>query len=207
MSGATALCDLARRLLPPGYGVAVLDLTTDPAPLLPEEQAAVTRAVPKRRREFALGRMALRAAIAAAGHELAAARPIAARPDRQPDLPAGLRASLSHSGDYCIAIAAPPGGASVGVDLEPCDRRIPDGLAQTVMPFRQRGRDVPLLAFCAKEAMFKAQFPLTGRMLDFREVPAVIGPARFRACMGARLIGGRWGQAAGYWLAVSLWNG
>ncbi|KRW96444.1 4'-phosphopantetheinyl transferase [Paracoccus sp. MKU1] len=207
MSGAQALDALARRLLPVGYGCAVLPLTAEPEPLLPEEAEAITRAVPKRRREFALGRMALRVAIRRAGHDLPAVRPIPARPDRQPDLPPGIRASLSHGGDYCIAIAAPPGGASVGVDLEPCDRGVPEGLAETIMPFRLDGPAHPLLAFCAKEAMFKAQYPLTGRMLDFREVPAVIGPQRFRACMGDRLIGGRWGQAAGYWLAVSLWRG
>ncbi len=207
MSGTAALDALARRLLPAGYGCAVLPLAAEPAPLLPQEAEAIARAVPKRRREFALGRMALRAAIREAGHDLPAGQPIAVRPDRQPDLPPGLRASLSHSGDYCIAIAAPPGGASVGVDLEPCDRSVPQGLAETVMPFRLQGAGDALLAFCAKEAMFKAQYPLTGQMLDFRAVPAVVGPRRFRACMGERLIGGRWGQAAGCWLALSLWRG
>lgn len=208
MSGVGALDALARCLLPSGYGCAVLPLTTEPVPLRPEEADAVTRAVPKRRREFALGRMALRAAIREAGHDLPADLPIVARPDRQPDLPRGIRASLTHSGDYCIAIAAPPGGASVGIDLEPCARSLPEGLAEAVMPFRLNGSPfAPLLPFCAKEAMFKAQYPLTGRMLDFREVPAVIGPTRFRACMGDRLIGGRWGQAAECWLAISLWRG
>ncbi|WP_028714271.1 MULTISPECIES: 4'-phosphopantetheinyl transferase [unclassified Paracoccus (in: a-proteobacteria)] len=207
MSGAEALEALARRLLPAGHGCAVLPLTAEPAPLLPEEAGAIARAVPKRRREFALGRMALRAAIRQAGHDLPADRPIPARSDRRPDLPPGIRASLSHGGDYCIAIAAPPGGASVGVDLEPCDRALPEGLAETIMPFRLNGAGDALLAFCAKEAMFKAQYPLTGRMLDFRAVPAVIDAQRFRACMGDRLIGGRWGQAAGYWLALSLWRG
>lgn len=209
---AGALRDLARRLMPPGHGCAVLSLTQNPAPLLPEEEAAILRAVPKRQREFALGRMALRAAIRAAGHDLPAARPIPMRPDRQPDLPPGIRASLSHGGDYCIAVASPSGGASIGIDLEPISRTPPEGLAQTVMPFRQRlaaGDQAadPLLAFCIKEAMFKAQYRLTGRMLDFSAVPLVIGAARFRGCLGPRLIGGGWGQAAGHYLAISLWRG
>ena len=205
MSGAQALDALARRLLPVGYGCAVLPLTAEPEPLLPEEAEAITRAVPKRRREFALGRMALRAAIRRAGHDLPAVRPIPARPDRQPDLPPGIRASLSHGGDYCIAVAAPAGAPWPGVDIEPRDRPPPEGLDEMLMPWR--GAAAPLLAFCAKEAMFKAQYPLTGRMLDFRDVPLVMGPERFRGCMGDRLIGGRWGQAAGCWLAISLWNG
>lgn len=207
MSEAEALRDLARRLLPAGYGCAVLPLMAEPAPLLPAEAEAMARAVPKRRHEFALGRMVLRAAIREAGHELPESRPIAMRPDRQPDLPAGIRASLSHGGDYCIAIAAPPRGPSLGIDLEPCDRNPPEGLAGMVMPFRMAEDLPPLLAFCAKEAMFKAQYPLTGRMLDFREVPVVIRGDRFRGCMGERLIGGRWGRAAGCWLALSLWRG
>ena len=207
-SDARVLRGLARRLLPPGHGCAVLPMTQDSVPLLlPEERAAIERAVPKRRREFALGRMALRAAIREAGHDLSDAQPIAARPDRQPDLPPGLHASLSHSGDYCIAVASPPGGASIGVDLEPMTRPLPEGLAETVMPFRLLGPGDPLLAFCVKEAMFKAQYPLTRRMLDFSAVPAVIGPARFRGCLGPRLIGGFWGQAVGYYLAISLWRG
>lgn len=86
------------------------------------------------------------------------------------------------------------------------DRAMPDGLAQVVAPYRMDD-DQPLLAFCAKEAMFKAQYPLTGQMLDFCQVPAVIRADRVRACMGHRLIGARWGIAAGCFVAVSLWNG
>ncbi len=204
--GAEALRQSARRLLPLGYGCVVLPLTQVAAPLLPQEAAAIQRAIPRRQQEFAVGRMALRAAIREAGHDFPPSQPIAMRPDRAPDLPVSIRASLSHAGKYCIAIAAPPGGASPGVDLAHCADPRPEGLAAAVMPFRM-GLDDPLLAFCVKEALFKAQYPLTGRMLDFGDVPAVIGPARFRACLGHRLIGGRWEKAVGYYLAVSLWTG
>ncbi|MBP6678739.1 MAG: 4-phosphopantetheinyl transferase [Paracoccus sp.] len=206
---ARALRDLALRLMPPGHGCTVLPLAQDPTPLLPEEEAAIQHAVPKRRREFALGRAALRAAICEAGHDLSATHPIPARPDRQPDLPPGIHASLSHSGEYCIAVASPPGGASIGIDLEPMTATQPEGLAQTVMPFRPRGIGPadPLLAFCVKEALFKAQYPLTRTMLDFSDVPVVIGTARFRGCLGTSLIGGGWGQAVGYYLAISRWRG
>lgn len=207
MSREQALLDLARRLLPPGFGCAALPLAQgDPDALLPAEAGAVARAVPKRRREFAAGRQALRLALARAGHGWPAAAPILPRPDRRPDLPDGLRASLSHSGDHCLAIAAPPQGPWVGVDIEPADRPWPAGLARTVMPYRM-ATDDPLLVFCVKEAMFKAQYPATGRMLDFSAVPAVIRGDRVRACLGDRLIGARWGTAAGYLLAISLWRG
>ena len=206
MSQEEALRNLARRLMPTGFGCAVLALSQQPEPLLPEESAVIVRAVPKRQREFALGRMALRLAISQAGHDLPASRPIASLGDRRPDLPSGLRASLSHSGDYCIAVAASPDGPWIGVDLEPLARPLPPGLAEVVAPYRMP-KDRPLLAFCVKEAMFKAQFPLTGRMLDFAAVPVVVRGTRARACMGRRLIGARWGEAAGYYLAISLWRG
>ena len=210
MSGPAALRALAQRLMPAGFGCAVLPLAAAAPPLLGAETGAVARAIPRRRQEFAIGRAALRAAIAEAGHALPPDRPIPARPDRSPDLPAGIRASLAHAGDYCIAIAAPPGGPSVGVDIEPVARDLPPGLAEAVAPFRARDlapEQAPLIAFCAKEAMFKAQFPLTGRMVDFREVPAVIRPGRVRARLDRRLIGARWGEAGGCWLAISLWRG
>lgn len=206
MSQAEALRQMARGLMPHGFGCVVLDLRDNTPTLLPAEAQAVARAVPKRRHEFALGRRALRGALAQAGHALPEDRPIAARPDRQPDLPQDMRASLSHSGGLCIAIAAPPGGPSVGIDIEPGDRHIPEGLAEVVAPYRM-ATDQPMLAFCAKEAMFKAQYPLTGRMLDFSQVPAVIRGDRVRACLGDRLIGARWGAATGYVLAISLWRG
>ncbi|SMO69048.1 4'-phosphopantetheinyl transferase family protein [Paracoccus laeviglucosivorans] len=206
MTEAEALRALARRLMPQGFGCAVLPLDQPAPPLLPAEAEAVARAVPKRRQEFAIGRAALRLAIAEAGHVLAESRAIPPRSDRQPDLPPGLRASLSHSGAHCVAVAAPAGGPSIGIDIEPCDRKPPDGLAKVVAPYRM-SEDLPLLAFCVKEAMFKAQYPLTGRMLDFSAVPAVLRGERVRACMGARLIGARWGIAGGYYLSISLWRG
>ena len=191
MNPEQALRDLALRLMPPGFGCAVLSLAQDPDPLLPAEEVAMARAVAKRRREFALGRMALRRALAEAGHERPASVPIAQRPDRRPDLPQAQRASLSHSGAHCIAIAAPPGGPWVGVDIEPLDRAPSEGLSEVVMPYRMANPD-PLLVFCGKEAMFKAQYPASGRMLDFSAVPAVVRGDRIRACLGHRLIGGRW---------------
>src|SRR5690606_38490931 len=137
-----------------GYGCAVLPLSAQPAPLLPEERVAIVRAVPKRQREFALGRTVLRMAIGEAGHDLPPTRPIARRPDRQPDLPGGIHASLSHGGDYCIAIAAPPEGASVGFDLAPRDRARPAGLTEAIRPFRLHTPAARLLGFGAKAAMF-----------------------------------------------------
>lgn len=206
MNQTAPVRELLRRLLPADFGCAVLHVSQAAPPLMPGEEVAVARAIPKRRHEFALGRLALRMALAEAGHDLPPDRPIPSRADRRPDLPDGIRASLSHGGAFCVAVASPVGGPWVGVDIESATRSAPEGLAESIAPYRMTG-DAPLLAFCVKEAMFKAQFPLTGRMLDFSDVPAVIRGGRARACLGARLIAARWGAAMDHYLAVSLWRG
>lgn len=209
-SEARALRDTARRLLPVGFGCAVLPISAPAPPLLRAEREAMARAVPKRVHEFALGRAALRQAIAEAGHNLSPDAPIAMRPDRRPDLPAGIRASLSHSDQFCIAIAAPIGGPHPGVDIEPMDEgRAPEALRQVVEPARSRGAELPpLLVFSAKEAMFKAQYPLTGQMLDFSDLAMVFAGPRCRARVkGGRMLSGRWAICGGHYLSISLCAG
>ena len=54
-------------LFPPGASAAELRAPGDPALLLPEEAAFLGRAVPKRVREFAAGRLCARRALAQFG--------------------------------------------------------------------------------------------------------------------------------------------
>ncbi|MDQ2679118.1 MAG: hypothetical protein M3Y51_10285, partial [Actinomycetota bacterium] len=97
-------------------GVRTGALRVDPAHverLLPDELAAIARAVPSRRSEFATGRALLRRLV---GTD--ASLPVA--PDRAPVLPRGWVASLAHAGPVVIAAASDaPGIAALGVDLEP----------------------------------------------------------------------------------------
>ncbi|TWI35706.1 4'-phosphopantetheinyl transferase family protein [Paracoccus sulfuroxidans] len=205
-----ALRQTAQRLLPPGFGCAVLPISAIAPPLLPAERVEIARAVPKRAHEFALGRAVLRRAIAEAGHLLSPETPITVLPDRRPRLPAGIRASLSHSNGFCIAIAAPVGGAHPGVDIELTDQACaPTDLQQMVAPARGRGAEVPpLLIFSAKEAAFKAQYPLTQEMLDFSDAAMVLSGDRFRARLpGGRILSGRWAECSGHYLSISLCAG
>ncbi|WP_134680274.1 4'-phosphopantetheinyl transferase family protein [Paracoccus ravus] len=204
---AEALRALALRLLPKGYGVAVLPMAMPTPVLLAAEHEVVARAVPNRRHEFAVGRLSLRLALAEAGQPLDPDRPILPDADRRPDLPLARPASLSHAGRFCIAVASPLGGPSIGVDLEPEDTEPIPGLGQMISPCRMLPQMDPLLGFCVKEAMYKAQFPVTRRMLDFADVPVVIRDRRAKGCLGRRLIAARWGRAAGHYLAISLWRG
>lgn len=190
-------------MLLPGVGCAVV--TVGQGQLLPAEADSIRRAVPRRQAEFAAGRLALRRAISAAGYRLPPDTPILTRADRRPDLPAGLIVSLTHAGGFCIAIATQLPDIGLGVDIEPIDAKRPDQMEASIRPYRfRRGGGDPLAAFCAKEALFKRQFPQTNLMLEFEDIALVMGPSSFSACIaGVGFMRGKWARIAGFYLAVS----
>lgn len=140
----------------------------------PAEAVAVERAVLSRRAEFAAARACARAYLAVLGRPDSV---IPANPDRSPSWPSGIVGSISHADGYCIAVTASESSGSVGVDVETVGR-ITDDIASAVMlPSEQRraagAADPELtrtLVFAAKEALYKAQHPLTRRWLDFHDV-------------------------------------
>jgi len=91
--------------------------------------------------------------------------------------------SLTHCAGYrACAAARTQTMAAIGIDAEPA-RGLPAGLIETVATGAERRRlaelrtarpELPwdLLLFCAKEAVYKAWFPLTGRRLGFADVLA-----------------------------------
>jgi enterobactin synthetase component D len=147
--------------------------------LHPEEEALLSpRSVEKRRREFRMGRAAAHRALDLLGIEerFAILRGAAG----EPLWPAGVVGSITHAGDYAIAAAAPGGAASgIGIDLE----RIPEALQHDLSghiaspeeaawikqePLGVVSRTIVL--FSAKEALFKALYPICGRYIGFKEV-------------------------------------
>ena len=80
----------------PGADVLVARITDCEAALFPDEQAAVSRAVEKRRAEFAAGRSLARIALTEIGHAPCAI----AQADRAPVWPLGIVGSITHSNDY-----------------------------------------------------------------------------------------------------------
>ncbi|CUH51124.1 4'-phosphopantetheinyl transferase family protein [Shimia marina] len=174
MGHLTELKAQTEACLPEGVVVAVADPTTKDALLWPQEVAAVAKAVPKRRLEFAAGRLAARQAIAELGW---GAQPLPAQADRTPLWPEGLAGSISHDASSCLAVVGPLEVVhALGVDVEP-NAPLPEDLIPEICrpdelawlserPAPKRG----LLArqiFCAKEVVFKAQFPLTGALFGF----------------------------------------
>lgn len=162
-------------LLPSHVAVAVLGPDDEPAGLHADEDAAVgERAVPRRRREFALGRTATRRALASLGIEPQA---IPRGPQREPQWPTGVVGSITHTAGWAIAaVARADTCGGVGIDLEHRDAWF-EGLADEIAfgPEADRLRALPpserpaatLELFAAKESVYKAFFPRVGRYFGF----------------------------------------
>lgn len=126
----------------------------------PEElQALSPRAVPSRRREFSLGRIAARRALASLGQ----AGPVGIGAGREPLWPEGFVGSITHSGDVAAGAAAPLSTtAGLGLDLEDSRRVKPDMEPLIADPEERRwtAGDPLRLAqlFSAKESLFKALY-------------------------------------------------
>jgi 4'-phosphopantetheinyl transferase EntD len=171
-------------ILPPP--VAAVEAFEDPpgATLYPEEEAAMARAVPRRRGEFAAGRACARAALARLGLP---AVPILPGPRGAPQWPPGVVGTITHCDGYrAAAVAHARDVLTLGLDAEP-DGPLPGGVLDAVSLAEERDRlpglaaaapQVPWdrLLFCAKEAVYKAWFPLAGRWLGFEEAVITFTP-------------------------------
>jgi len=160
-------------LVPPF--VACVETTHDrlDIDLFPSEREALGRAVEKRRREFTSGRACAREALERLGAPVVA---IPSGPRGEPVWPAGIVGSITHCRGYrACAVARSDAVTAIGIDAEPNDP-LPHGVLEDVLHGRElalRGRDpvdLPRLVFSAKEAVYKAWFPLTGRWLGFEDV-------------------------------------
>lgn len=173
-----------REMLGPNVGVGLTDPRDPPTGLWPSEAAAMSRAVPKRRAEFAAGRRAARAAMADLN---VAATGIAQGRDRTPQWPTGLCGAIAHCDTCCIAIIADTAThATLGVDVEPAAGLELD-LTETVCTAYEQvwvaqqtdQRLAAKMIFCAKEAIYKAQYPLTQKVIDFQAVTLEMAQENF----------------------------
>jgi 4'-phosphopantetheinyl transferase EntD len=171
-------CPLLAALFPAGGVVgAALHRPGDPQWLLPEEREHMRQAVAKRVQEFAAGRHCARAALRHLG---VIDPPLPVNDDRTPRWPPGVVGSISHTEGYCGAVVAHARQVrGIGIDAEVASR-VPEQFRDRIctreeltwidaLP-RERRADGLALAFAAKEAAYKCQFPITGNWLDFRDV-------------------------------------
>ena len=172
----TEIADALARLMPAGVCCGVARVAD--YPLMPEELGAVSAAGDKRRRDFSSGREAARRALAALGRPPLA---IPSGPRRAPQWPAGIRGSISHAGEFAIGVATCE-PLAIGVDLEVVGPLTPDVEQLVTTPFDRLGTSPALLAFSAKESVYKAVYPEEGWQLEFRDVALEVrGPNAFVA--------------------------
>ncbi|MGH3780054.1 MAG: 4'-phosphopantetheinyl transferase family protein [Pseudonocardiaceae bacterium] len=154
------------------------------AVLFPEEEAVISRAVEKRRREFRTVRLRARRAL----RELNLP-PVAVLPGehREPLWPPGVVGSMTHCTGYRAAVVAHSRNLiTVGIDAEPHEPLPPDvmdGIALDEELIRHAKLATTKGAvcwdrvlFCAKETVYKAWFPLAHRWLGFQEANVTIDP-------------------------------
>lgn len=163
--------------------LAILPLEEDLSEqLLPNERTPLARFGPSRRRTYAGGRVALRAALAELG-----APDVAILSDERgaPVLPPGFSGSIAHKDTLAVALAvASEPGRFVGVDVEDAEPLRVDVSRHVLTDEEQRAcagleeaerLRVLRVTFAVKEAIYKAIAPVCRRYVGFREVAVAIG--------------------------------
>lgn len=209
------LLSALRDLLPSGCGAAWTnpreERESSPADLSPA-------ATPSRMREFAAGRAAARMAMQDIGVN---ATSIPSGPDRAPVWPEDILGSITHTTRHCLAAVAPKGALSgLGIDLEeasPLERSLWDTIllateqrALMAFPHADRGL-MAKVAFCAKEAAYKAQYPTSRTLFGFDAMTVTIEGNHFAARFlhgippfaGGHIIEGRFTLSDDHILAVA----
>jgi 4'-phosphopantetheinyl transferase EntD len=185
--------------------------------LFPEEEDIIAHAVERRRREYAAVRSCARACLGRLGYPRV---PILPGIGGAPIWPAGVQGSMTHCTGYTAAAVGPLSRIrAIGIDAEP-DAPLPDGVLDLVAtpaerdrlaaaPPSSEGPNWDRLLFSAKEAMYKAWFPLVGEWLDHQEVEIVfdLDDGSFTALLSrdgltidgrhVRRLHGRWGRNHG----------
>ena len=177
------LCNWAERLLPADVACAAGPVADHDAALFEVERAAVAKAAPKRRHEFSSGRFYARAALGALG---APHCPIAVAADRRPLWPDGYVGSISHSGQWCVAIAGRGDRyVGIGIDIERVDAAAAAVRDDICRPDEEHGAvavdgepvDAANVIFVIKEAVYKAYYPSVLRFLDFHDLRVTLPAA------------------------------
>ena len=156
--------------------LAYAEVYSDPPGLTPrpEEEPLIAKSVAKRRNEFITVRHCARLALGELGVPPV---PILKGDKGEPCWPDGVVGSLTHCTGYRGAVVGRSAAVrSVGIDAEPHDV-LPQGVLDAIALEEERHEITALpkslhwdrILFCAKEATYKAWFPLTKRWLGFED--------------------------------------
>jgi len=153
---------MAHRIIAPG----------DEHALLPEEAAAFATSVLKVRRASGAARIVARELLAKIGLPH---RALPRGSGGAPVWPNGIVGSMSHDSRIAIAAIAPSRNFSaLGIDIEPAEILPPELLDLVTTPLERSHIDEDpcggRLLFAAKEAVYKAVYPLDQTFLDHHDV-------------------------------------
>jgi len=202
-----AVHDLARPLIDAEIAISATDPRADHHRALAQEMATLPRAVAKRQREFAAGRVAAHRAMQALGVPV---EPVLFGKDRAPVWPKGVTGSLTHTRATCLAaVARSDRYCALGLDVEEATPLAGDLIATicttserawlSTLPQDQAGGMAKLI-FSAKECAYKCQYVATRTLFGFDTFEVTPDPdtGQFEAtfvrdvapyCAGTRLSG------------------
>jgi 4'-phosphopantetheinyl transferase EntD len=164
-----ALTDLA----PPGVLTGHRRITAgDENELLAGELDGFHRTALVVRRRSGAARIAARLLLTSLGVEAAA---LPRTPEGPAAWPSDMLGSLAHDEEIAVAAVARAGiYAGIGIDVEPAQPLPPELIDRVATPAERRRYDPAVLAtrrlFCAKEAVYKAQYPCDRTFLDFHDI-------------------------------------
>jgi 4'-phosphopantetheinyl transferase EntD len=180
---STAIDELAvsgvmvgQRLIMPG----------DEAALLPEEAPAFDRSVAAVRRASGAARLVARSLLKQLGYPEC---PIKRGSAGAPTWPEGIRGSLAHDSDYAVAaICRARDFKALGIDIEPAELLPPELVDSVATPREREHLDADgfggRMLFVAKEAVYKAVYPLDRMLLDHHDVEIDFAKREATVCNG-----------------------
>ncbi|MBZ9678676.1 4'-phosphopantetheinyl transferase [Mesorhizobium sp. ES1-1] len=160
----------------------------DETHLLPEEARSLPARQPAMRRASGAARWIAHRLLADIGiHD-----PIPRAPSGAPVWPDGMTGSLAHDDDMAVAALAEVGDIiSLGIDVEPA-LPLPDDIFALVATSADRmdRSDLHLagrLLFVAKEAVYKAVYPLDRQVLGYEDIAVDLDARRATTRIGRKL--------------------
>lgn len=164
--------------------------------LFPLELDRITKAVSKRRNEFSTGRYCARQAIQQVRPDYQPSE-ILSGEKREPIWPDGLKGSITHSDQCCVAVVSDDSKIrSLGVDVEARGELNQDISSTVCVPAEiermqdySNPGDYVRMIFSAKESIYKALFPIYRCWIGFSEaeVRLDLAAGRFSAVMAPKL--------------------
>ena len=142
------------------------------APIHPDEACLYTGVVPRVRDATATGRLLAREVLRSMG---VSPGPILRNAGGAPAFPIGVCGSIAHDDEFAVCVAGAGVGSAIGVDIEApvaLPAEIVDDVCCSDVERRHAAAD-PLggtLLFAAKEAVYKACFPVEQVFYEFADV-------------------------------------